>query len=121
MNIDIQVSSEFLPHHSSLVNDQYTFAYHIVITNDDDEPITLRQRHWEITDAIGHVEIVDGAGVLGKEPILMPGEQYHYTSIVQLSTPWGRMVGRYQFERLSGTRFWTPLFAFDLKAPVTLH
>ena len=34
----------------------------------------LRSRHWRITDANGRTEEVHGAGVVGKQPVLKPGE-----------------------------------------------
>ena len=40
----------------------------------------LINRHWEITDAVGNIEIVDGPGVVGQQPILNPGESFEYNS-----------------------------------------
>ena len=121
MNIHIRVDTEFLPEHSDLLRDSYAFAYHITIENHDEEPVTLRNRHWEITDALGKTDTVDGAGVVGEEPLLMPGAGFSYTSGARLHTPWGNMVGRYEFERQDGRRFWAPIPAFELKAPLTLQ
>lgn len=121
MDIHIRVACEFLPEHSNAVHDDYAFAYHISIENRADEPVTLRKRHWEITDVQGRVEVVDGAGVVGEEPTLMPGECFSYTSGARLRTPWGHMVGRYEFERFDGRRFWADIPPFDLKACFTLH
>ena len=121
MNIHIRVDTEFLPEHSDMLRDSYAFAYHITIENHDEAPVTLRNRHWEITDALGNTDIVDGAGVVGEEPLLMPGAGFAYTSGARLHTPWGNMVGRYEFERQDGSRFWAPIPAFELKAPLTLQ
>ncbi|WP_066569121.1 Co2+/Mg2+ efflux protein ApaG [Snodgrassella sp. CFCC 13594] len=121
MDIFIEVKSEFLPQHSDSMRDEYAFAYHITIENRADEPLTLRNRHWEITDAHGNLETIDGAGVVGEEPILMPGDAFQYTSGARLHTPWGQMVGRYEFERFDGQRFWADIPTFDLKVCFTLH
>ena len=40
----------------------------------------LLTRHWIITDGTGHVEEVNGPGVVGKQPMLAPGESFTYTS-----------------------------------------
>ena len=59
--------------------------------------------------------------LVGEEPLLMPGAGFSYTSGARLHTPWGNMVGRYEFERQDGSRFWAPIPAFELKAPLTLQ
>ena len=46
-------------------------------------------RHWEITDAMGRRQEVKGPGVVGKQPVLRPGESFEYTSGTPLSTPFG--------------------------------
>lgn len=121
VNIDIHVETEFLAEHSDLMRDHYVFAYHIRIENRGREQVVLRRRHWQITDALGGVEVVDGMGVVGEEPALFPGDSFSYSSNAQLHTPWGEMRGRYQFERADGSCFWAQIPAFDLKAPFTLQ
>lgn len=119
--LKITVATEFLPEHSDWVHDRYAFAYHIGIANQGSEVLILRRRHWEITDALAHTEVVDGEGVVGQQPVLVPGERFEYSSGAQLRTPWGQMQGRYQFERADGSRFWAPIPQFELKAPVRLQ
>ena len=65
----------------------------------------LKTRHWRITDAIGRLQEVRGAGVVGEEPVLKPGETFEYTSGVPLPTPSGFMVGSYGMVTASGERF----------------
>jgi ApaG protein len=60
-------------------------------------------RHWTIIDANGHVEEIKGAGVIGQQPRLAPGEGFKYTSYCPLTTPWGTMEGAYHFERDDGS------------------
>jgi ApaG protein len=60
---------------------------------------------------------VQGAGVVGKQPVLHPGESFEYTSGTPLSTPSGIMVGSYQMETESGERFDVAIPAFSLDAP----
>ncbi len=55
----------------------------------------LKTRHWRITDAHGRLQEVRGAGVVGEEPVLKPGENFEYTSGVPLPTPSGFMIGSY--------------------------
>src|SRR5260370_27104622 len=46
----------------------------------------------------GHVEEVKGLGVIGRQPLLQPGETFEYTSGCQLRTPNGSMQGSYRSE-----------------------
>ena len=70
-----------------------------------------------ITDAIGRVQEVQGAGVVGEQPVLSPGDAYEYTSGTPLPTPSGIMVGSYQMEDEAGERFDIAIPAFSLDSP----
>ncbi len=119
--IEIVVEPRYVAEQSNMMKDRYVFAYHIVIVNHGEETVTLRRRYWEITDANGGVEKVAGAGVVGEQPTLYPGEDFAYSSGAYLSTPWGSMQGRYEFEDDTGGRFWVPIPKFDLKSDVVLQ
>ena len=67
----------------------------MTIDNQSDEFVQLLSRYWHITDGTGRVEEVRGAGVVGEQPELNPGDSYQYTSGCPLSTPSGIMVGHY--------------------------
>ena len=77
----------------------------------------LRTRYWRITDSMGRVQEVRGAGVVGEQPVLGPGESYEYTSGTPLPTPSGIMVGTYQMESQSGEKFEVDVPAFSLDSP----
>ena len=87
--IDIIVEPMFLEDQSSPSEDHYVWAYHIRITNESAKPVQLRHRHWQITDAMGRQQEVHGEGVVGKQPVLNPGESFEYTSGTPLTTPIG--------------------------------
>ena len=50
----------------------------------------------------GPLQEVRGAGVVGEQPTLAPGESFEYTSGAPLTTPSGFMVGAYQMETADG-------------------
>ena len=81
----------------------------------------LQTRHWIITDGDGRVEEVQGPGVVGEQPVLMPGESFEYTSGCPLPTPTGSMVGTYQMITPTGERFDVEIAKFDLRGPYTVH
>ncbi len=80
-------------------------------------PSSLGNRYWRITDSLGRVQEVRGAGVVGEQPILHPGEAFEYTSGTPLKTPSGIMVGTYQMESTGGERFEIAIPAFSLDSP----
>ena len=65
------------------------------IENHGREPVQLLRRTWQITDARGRTQHVHGAGVVGEQPLLEPGESFEYTSGTPLDTPSGFMGGAY--------------------------
>jgi ApaG protein len=96
---------------------RYFWSYTIEIANRGEEVVQVRSRHWRITDGNGHTEEVKGAGVVGKQPVLKPGEAFSYTSGCPLTTPSGIMVGTYQVETDGGERFTIAIPAFSLDLP----
>ena len=78
--IEVTVTPRFLPERSSPDNGYFFWAYSIEITNAGTETVQLRTRHWRITDALGRLQEVKGAGVVGEEPVLKPGQSFEYTS-----------------------------------------
>jgi len=70
-------------------------------------------------DAHGKLQEVRGAGVVGEEPVLKPGETYEYTSGVPLPTPSGFMVGSYGMVAEDGEGFDIAIPAFSLDSQTT--
>jgi ApaG protein len=95
-NIRITVETEYAPGRSNPAQSQWFFLYTIRLTNEGREKVQLISRHWIITDAMGEAKEVRGKGVVGKQPILEPGESFEYTSGCELTTPFGSMRGTYQ-------------------------
>jgi len=116
-NIEVTVEPRFLPERSSFEKSYFFWAYTIEITNRGDETVQLKTRHWRITDANGKLQEVRGAGVVGEEPVLKPGESFEYTSGVPLPTPSGFMVGTYGMISDAGERFDIDIPAFSLDSP----
>ncbi len=116
-SIRITVKPVFLEDQSSANDNHFVWAYHVRIENHGAETVQLRTRHWRITDSFGRTQEVRGAGVVGEQPILKPGESFEYTSGTPLPTPSGFMVGTYQMETPSGERFDVAVPAFSLDSP----
>ena len=113
----VRVRPEFLPDQSSPEENEFVWAYTIEIVNQSDRTVQLLSRYWKITDANGALQEVQGAGVVGEQPVLNPGERFRYTSGCPLSTPSGLMVGVYSMVDESGARFDVDVPAFSLDSP----
>ncbi|MBN9044546.1 MAG: Co2+/Mg2+ efflux protein ApaG [Rhizobiales bacterium] len=115
----IEVTAEpfYLEDESDPVENRYVWGYRITIANNSAETVQLRSRYWRITDANGRVEEVQGAGVVGEQPILDPGDSFQYSSGCPLTTPSGVMVGRYMMQGANGSAFEVEIPAFSLDMP----
>ena len=116
-NITVRVQPQFLAEQSDPVSDQYVWLYTINIENGGTEAVQLLNRHWIITNAVGHVEEVQGPGVVGEQPVLQPGDSFQYTSGCPLRTPSGMMVGTYEMVGPGDERFDIDIPAFSLDSP----
>lgn len=115
--ITVTVRPTYLDDQSSPDESHFVWKYQVRIENGGGETVQLRTRYWRITDSRGRVQEVRGAGVVGEQPILHPGEAYEYTSGTPLQTPSGIMNGSYQMESSAGERFDVTIPAFSLDSP----
>ena len=119
--IRVSVDARFSAEHSAPERQHWFFLYTIRIENTSDLTVQLQSRHWTIADGEGHVEEVRGPGVVGEQPVLMPGESFEYTSGCPLPTPLGSMEGTYQMVTPTGETFDVAIARFDLRGPYTVH
>ncbi len=119
--VRVSVRSTYLADQSSPRERRYVFSYTVTIANQSDAPVQLVSRHWVITDAHGHVEEVRGPGVIGKQPKLLPGEHFDYTSGCVLATSSGEMHGEYQMVRDDRSGFDATIPPFVLAFPHSLN
>ena len=115
--IQVTVRPQYLPDKSDPSNWQFVWAYFVRIENKGDVAVQLLSRHWKITDAMGRTQEVKGPGVVGKTPLLQPGEVFEYNSATPLSTPSGFMGGTYQMVSESGDNFDIEIPTFSLDLP----
>ena len=120
-NVRVEVDSQYAPEHSQPFQNEWFFHYTVRISNEGEETVQLLTRHWIITDATGRTEEVTGPGVVGEQPVLAPGESFHYTSGCDLETPTGVMRGTYQMVDEDGGYFDAEIAPFALHEPYTVH
>ena len=94
----------------------YVFAYFVRIENVGTESAQLMSRRWLIHDSIGEDTEVEGAGVVGEQPVIPPGEVHEYQSFCILKSAEGYMEGHYEFVRPDSTTFRAGIPRFILSA-----
>ena len=120
--IKIKGVSSFLENKSDINNSIFIFIYKIKIKNESDSQIKLLSRHWDIKDANGKIDIVDGEGVVGENPVLNPGDMYEYNSFCPLKTNFGSMKGHYTFiKENNGEIFKSAIPEFSLITPYNIN
>jgi len=115
--IEVKVQPSFLEEQSVPQENLFVWAYKIRIANKSNVTVKLCTRHWKITDAMGRIQVVNGTGVVGEQPVLKPGESFEYTSGAPLSTPSGFMGGSYHMEAEDGREFDVEIPVFSLDSP----
>lgn len=120
--IKISVSTSFEGTYFKNYKLHFAFSYHITIENHSKDSVQLLSRHWEIFDALNNLEVVDGEGVIGKKPVIKPGENHTYSSGCLLTSPFGAMSGHFNMINFTTTRNFTVIVpSFKLSAPFALN
>jgi ApaG protein len=119
--IDVSIKTAYLEQYSEPHNNRFAFSYTVTINNTGDQAAQLISRHWIITDANNAVQEVQGMGVIGQQPRILPGASYTYSSGSVLETQAGTMEGSYQMQTDSGDNFDVIIPAFLLKNQQALH
>lgn len=120
--IKISVNTSFEGTYFKNYKIHFAFSYEIIIENHSKDSVQLTSRHWEIFDSLNDIEMVDGEGVIGKKPVLKPGESYTYSSGCLLSSPHGAMRGFFNMINFTSTKIFKVIVpSFRLSAPYALN
>jgi ApaG protein len=120
--IKISVKTSFEGTYFKNYKMHFAFTYEITIENHSKDSVQLMTRHWEIFDSLNDLEVVDGEGVIGRKPVLKPGESHTYSSGCLLASPYGAMRGSFNMINFTTTRnFRVIVPAFRLSAPYALN
>ncbi|ASK87944.1 CO2+/MG2+ efflux protein ApaG [Sphingorhabdus sp. SMR4y] len=115
--VTVRVSVTFLPEQSDIDGSRWFWAYHIRIENHRDTAVQLLTRHWQISDARGGMQMVDGDGVVGEQPVIRPGKSHDYVSGCPLNTPNGSMEGYFVMVGSTPPAFEVRIPQFPLTEP----
>ncbi|RZL05075.1 MAG: Co2+/Mg2+ efflux protein ApaG [Pedobacter sp.] len=120
--VKISVETVYQEQYSNPANEHYMFAYSITIENLTSDTVQLLSRKWFIFDAAGDTRIVEGAGVVGLQPVISSGESYSYVSGCTLKSELGSMRGHYtMLDHFTGITFEAEIPEFELIVPYRLN
>lgn len=95
-HVSVQVQSRYAETQSDANQARFVFAYSVIIRNFGRKQIQLLNRYWLITNGNGDQIEVQGKGVVGQQPIILPDSEFQYTSGAIIETPCGTMEGHYE-------------------------
>lgn len=93
--IHVEVEPAYRADESAPAEQRFVFSYTITVHNHSSQSVQLLARYWKITQGSGKVQEVRGKGVVGKQPMIAPGQAFRYTSRAVLDGPVGVMEGAY--------------------------
>ncbi len=120
--IKISVETKF---EGSFLKDQilhHAFMYFITIENQSKDVVQLLSRHWKILESVSRPQYINGNGVVGKKPVIKPGESHTYQSGSLITSPLGSMTGTYIMINFStAKKFNVDVPSFKLSVPYILN
>ena len=97
--VRVNVSTTYLTEESSPRHQYFVFAYQVEIINESPYEVQLISREWLIVDGLGVHQKVEGKGVIGQQPFILPAGVHRYVSSSHFPTSVGRMSGYYTMVR----------------------
>ena len=118
ISVDVKFEGSFLKQTSL----HHAFMYYIVIENQSKDVVQLFSRHWKILESTNRPQYVNGDGVVGKKPVLKPGDIHTYKSGSLITSPMGSMSGTYIMVNFStAQKFNVEVPSFKLNVPYILN
>lgn len=94
----------------------HPFVYFISIHNHSDVAVTIRARKWVVQEDHGETTVVEGTGVVGQTPTILPNQDFSYNSyhvVARSATVSGAFFG----ETAAGERIFTRIPEFRIETP----
>jgi len=121
-DISVRVENNFQEESSNPVKDHFVFSYRVTIHNLGEHTVKLLSRKWDIIDSNTQHRKIEGEGVVGRQPVLEPGQSHEYVSGCNFQTDMGKMKGHYIMEKVAdGEQFDVDIPEFHMVAPYRLN
>jgi ApaG protein len=96
---------------------EHAFIYFLSIHNDADVPVTIKGRKWVVTHDDGTQLVVEGDGVVGETPLILPGDKFSYNSWHALPTRTAVATGAFLGVDADGRRVFVRIPEFHMTTP----
>ena len=96
---------------------KHGFVYFLSIHNDADVAVTIKGRKWVVSHDDGTQLVLEGDGVVGQTPTILPGEKFSYNSWHALPTSKGVATGAFIGLDQDGRRVFVRIPEFRMAAP----
>ena len=91
----------------------HPFVYFITIRNDSKVPVVIRGRKWVILEHDGSTTVVEGDGVVGRNPRIDPGGHFSYNSYHVVAGS-AKAAGAFFGETADGERIFARIPEFSM-------
>ena len=96
---------------------EHAFVYFLSIHNDADCAVTIKGRKWVVSHDDGTQLVLEGDGVVGKTPTILPGDKFSYNSWHARPTARGVATGAFIGLDQDGRRVFVRIPEFKMAAP----
>ena len=93
--IKVSVDTSYEGRYTNKEGVWYVFSYDIEIENLTLQSIRIMNRQWNIFDSRLGMHVVEGEGIVGEQPEILPGKSHRYQSSCHLAGTFGYMEGVY--------------------------
>lgn len=117
-DVEVIAWPKFVENSQELLATMNVWSYNIKIINKSSRVVKLRSRYFRIVDDKGIVKEVEGEGVIGKQPEILPNDFFEYQSSVNLEADSAIMGGHYVMEYVDDNeKFLIDIPSFSLDVP----
>lgn len=118
----VEVEVIYRPDRSESHISNHFFEYMVHIKNKSNYRVKLLKRYWKILESPSALIIVEGKGVIGEQPILLPQQGHSYSSYSMIKDTIGLMKGTYTFLNMdTDEEFQVRVPAMNLITPPLLN
>ncbi len=104
-------------HPSAPPDRPHCFVYFVTIHNDSEKVVTIERRKWVIKDDANDVVIVEGDGVVGQTPTIIPGDEFSYNSFHLMASRYAAAEGAYLGQDEEGNAVVVRIPKFEMRVP----
>ena len=107
----------YTQHPSAPPDKPHCFVYFVTIHNESERVVTIQRRKWVIKDEANELVIVEGDGVVGQTPTIIPGDNFSYNSFHLMGTRYAEAEGAYLGQDEEGAPVIVRIPKFEMRVP----